>query len=184
PLVRYESMALSAAALLFLALEGRLRLALATGLATAAPLIGFSLFLRSLGLEWLPSSVLLKSEVAPHGATPLDILAATLTAFVAEFPGHPSRLVLMAAAVLLAMAWRRKGRTATERHLALAGLLAAVAHLMAGRYGWFGRYEVYALAAATMLVLYLWRDWIGERLLSLGRGRALVWIGVTTAAAY
>src|SRR5690606_25642396 len=149
PAVRYESTALSLAALLFLALDGRLRLAIALGVATAAPLIGFSLFLRSLGLEWLPSSVLLKSEVAPHGASPIDILVASLADFVAEFPGHPSRLVLMAAAALLAAACLQKGRRAVERRLALTGLLAVIAHLAAGRYGWFGRYEIYAMAAAT-----------------------------------
>ena len=45
----------------------------------------------------------------------------------------------------------------------LAGMAAIGAHVVAGHYGWFGRYEVYAVAIALMLLILLWGAWPKER---------------------
>jgi len=46
-----------------------------------------------------------------------------------------------------------------SRRLFMGFALAAVgAHLLAGRYGWFHRYEIYALLLAAGASLYVWKD--------------------------
>jgi hypothetical protein len=132
PALRYEGLAVSGAALIVLWLAGARRTALAAGVAIAAIVGGFSVFLVAQGLPPLPSSVLLKQAGG---------VAAQLRATLSE----PSGWVLIAAALAFAATLARAAERNT-RLLALFGLLVALAHMVAGRYGWLARYEVYALS--------------------------------------
>jgi len=68
PLVRYENAAISLVALTYLFLRGRYRMSIALGLVVALSLGAFSLFLMSLGLDPLPTSIMAKTAaVAPNG---------------------------------------------------------------------------------------------------------------------
>jgi hypothetical protein len=67
PLVRYESLALSLPALLYLAMRGHTRLALTGATMMAALILAYSLFLRTLGLNLLPNSLLAKSYILWSG---------------------------------------------------------------------------------------------------------------------
>ncbi len=181
PLVRYENAAVSAAALAHLALQRRWRAVLVLGALAAAGPLAFSLYLRSLGLPFLPSSVLTKSAVV-SGAGPAAALAAVRANLAVSAQNPQGRVLLVLGALCLArfaLALRRgstEGRA--EGGPALAGALLVLGHACAGRYGWWGRYEVYALVGASALVLFLYR----RPLLALA-ARVPPWAGLPVLAA-
>lgn len=163
PTVRYESLSLSVAAVAFLALERRWMPAVTGAIGAIVPILGFSAYLNSLGLDFLPSSVLVKADITPEGATLGDIAMAMVRSLLWN-SGHFSKLILLVYAVLLIRRWLRVEGSVAERHLAAAGAIMAVAHLVGGRFGWFARYEVYAMVTTTALMLYLWRRPLRERI--------------------
>jgi hypothetical protein len=185
PALRYEGLAISGAALIVLWLAGQRRTALAVGVAIAAIVGGFSAFLVAQGLPPLPSSVLVKQAGG---------IAAQLRATLRE----PSGWVLIAAVLGFAVALVRAGER-RARLIALFGLLVALAHMVAGRYGWLARYEVYALstvlaagvlAAHVPLAVLLGRSprraLVAAAALSLGllaAGSPLLYATVTVARA-
>lgn len=135
PLLRFEGLAISGPALVLAALAGHRAGALAAGGAVVAVVGGFSAWLRTQG-QALPSSVLVKlegvvSDLLHRYASPAAWGSAT---FLAACTG----LIVWAA---------RRGRLAAPR-TALAVVGVVVGQLVAGRYGWFGRYEVYAVLFA------------------------------------
>jgi hypothetical protein len=159
PLVRYEALAASLAAVLVLGLTGARRAAAVLAVAFLAPVAGFTLFLVSKGLPPLPSSVLVKSAVAASGVS-LSIggVVSTLIAnlkrsLLMARPGIllGSFFVAVSAALVLS---RRRGRTA----LGLYCLLVVGAHLLVGRYDWFNRYEAYVVATAALAAVGFWRE--------------------------
>lgn len=177
PLVRYESLGLSLAAVLFLMLRGRPWVATGLAAGAALPLLAFSLFLRHLGLGSLPSSVTVKLQLAASDASIQDLLA-SLGSRLLESEGAYSRLVLSGFAVLFVWrAWRYRG-SAGESSLAMAGAVMAAAHLAGGRFGWFGRYEVYVMISVAALWLYLWRGYLFDRIGRLSHTRAGVETGL------
>jgi hypothetical protein len=158
PALRYEGLAVSGAALIVLWLAGARRTALGVGVAIAAVVGGFSVFLVALGLPPLPSSVLVKQAGG---------VAAQLGATLRE----PSGWLLMLAAVAFAATLAR-ARERPTRLLALFGLLVALAHMVAGRYGWLARYEIYALSSVLAAGVLAARGVIA-RLLGANPRRAL-----------
>jgi len=164
PLVRYENAALSLAALLWLWLAGERGRVLATALGVAASLGAFSLYLLSQGLHPLPTSVLVKSAaVAPDGG-----FKAAVYALYHNLSSTPGLLMSLGVVAFLA-AGTNRARSAVERRTALCVALALALHLGVGRFGWYGRYEVYAWSAGLVAALYLW----GARLRSQVAGQAL-----------
>lgn len=165
PLVRYENTVLSLAAVLYLALRGRPRLALGLGVGFMLPLAAFSWFLLGLGLDWLPASVLVKAGLAHEpgaiASSVFERLRGVASALAGPWETIGFGVSMLLGALLAAAALRRRDRRA-ERPLAAAGLVALAGHLALGRYGWFGRYEVYLLAALGCLLLYCYRNELGR----------------------
>ena len=156
PLVRYESAALSVAAIMLLLTRGRWRAALlgATGCLVSIGL--FSLFLVSLDLEPLPGPVLENIEVT-RGMKLKSILSVL-----------PARLLATLTGILLAVALVSRRREAT---LLLCGAVAPVLHLSFGSFGGFARYEIYILASVVALLVYGLRHTL--RRLITARGPAI-----------
>jgi hypothetical protein len=156
PLVRYEALALSVAMVVLLAGLRRWKSAVALLFAATLPLIAFGLFLRSLGLPWLPTSVLVKGGNFAEGGAPSSIRS-TLLHWISlvriNFVLTGSRgAMLLLALPLIALAWRAKSRT---RRIALsAAALVPTLQLAIGPFGGFHRYEIYATAFASILLLY------------------------------
>ena len=156
PLVRYESLALTAPSLAVLWLRGRRDLALAVFGFVAVTLGAFSWYLVSLGLEPLPSSVLAKSATLSQStmgrgaAAALQILR-NVRDNILSLSG-----VLMALLVALQVLGARRRPSATMSWL-LGWLAAALAlHLLFGRHGWFERYEVYVVAPCAIVAVRAW----------------------------
>jgi hypothetical protein len=142
PLIRYEGLAISLPVLALLVLSpGRRLPALIAGAIVVGIVLGFSLFLHSHGVGLLPSSVLAKAGVALLQKLPgLDTL----------WNNIEQQLFFLVIALFAAVLFVREGRAAEAVLLVVA---PTVAHLMFGRYGWFGRYHIYF--AAWIVILFV-----------------------------
>ncbi|WP_424944201.1 hypothetical protein [Aliiroseovarius crassostreae] len=131
PLLRFEGLAVSAAAIMFLMLHGRMRLALVLGLATLLPLILYMAFLKSLGLSALPNSVLAKLGGQPW-LRPYRFWA---------IPG----LIGLAWSLTQLIRLPRGSKLWTTYAVLAPALFAFSGHCLLGQFGWMNRYEIYAL---------------------------------------
>lgn len=161
PFLRFEGLALAGAAVLVLFCLGQPRAATTIGLAIALGLAVYAGVMRHLGLPFLPSSVLLKSQSAADVTSGLGLvgIVRSLAANVVMAFHHRWGIVfgLLSCLVLAnTRAVLAKARTYPSRAVSSVLLLAGVgAHLMAGQYGWFHRYEVYVVAMLVVGLLGL-----------------------------
>lgn len=151
PLIRFETAVLSAAALLFLFARRYYWQSLLTGLVLLGCVVAFSLFLLSLGLGYLPDSVLAKSDVAANGF--YRLLANFKQNMLIASPMLKGVVLLIIASYLL---WQVKTLAQPALRLLAAVLaLAILLHLLGGRIGWFWRYELYIWAVSLSFLIYL-----------------------------
>ena len=163
PLIRYEGLAvaLAGAAMLFWRKRWALSGAVIAG-AAASP-IAFGFYLSSLGLSFLPSSVLAKGG---HVSEATDLLEALL-AFAGNFFGnagdHAGLLLSAFAIALLWVAARRSasvskvGEGGRGRLVALFAGIIVLGHLVCGKFGWGQRYEAYAFFTALVAMPIVFR---------------------------
>jgi hypothetical protein len=141
PLIRYEGLAISLPVLAYLVLSpGRRLPALTAAAIIVGVVLGFSLFLHSHGVGLLPSSVLAKSGLA---------LLHKLPRLATLWNNIEQQLFFVVIALFAAVLFVREGKV---REAVLLVLAPTAAHLMFGRYGWFGRYHVYF--AAWIVILF------------------------------
>jgi len=150
PLVRYENLAISAAVCLVLSFTGESRKAMVLLLCSCLPLVLFGLFLRHLGLPMLPTSMLVKGSVQIGSS---HVLASSRSVLFDTFKNSHQRerwpLVIAGA---MALGGAALERIRIRRILLAAAALVALLHIVIGRFGWFFRYEVYALIFVTLLL--------------------------------
>ncbi len=157
PLVRYESLAVSAAATLYLWLRGHRRPVLVAGIATLVPIGLFSAFLANRGLGLLPGSVLLKAPTFSSDEPVPGTLASLRTTL-----RDPTGVLLgLVAAWMLSVAVISR-RIPAERALGGSVALAAALHAIAGRYGAYHRWELYVVAVVLLALLFLERRVISD----------------------
>ncbi|MET0391091.1 MAG: hypothetical protein ABW321_34280 [Polyangiales bacterium] len=149
PLVRYESLGLSGAFVVFLVLQGRRRAAALTACGFMLPLAGFSLWLLHIGQKALPASILVKSRSADEG-----LLAGAWSQLIDGLTMEV-RGPLVAACGLGFLATATLARDGLLRRIAAVSCLAVGLHLLVGRYGWFNRYEAYLWGYAWLLCVAL-----------------------------
>jgi hypothetical protein len=172
PLVRYENLALSLPALVFLGTRGHARAALLCGGAIAAGLGGFALALGAMGLGALPSSVVAKSNPVASGGA-LRAVAGNVSVGLATRQGA----ILGLGWILLALAVVRR-RAGAERGFAAVAASCVSLHFAMGRFGWYNRYEAYAFGALLVSLVFLHR---GTLLRLAGRGGGAPAVGVAGA---
>ncbi len=163
PTIRFEGIAMAGAIIIAqFALRNRLA-ALIEAALIGVCLGAYVLYMNSLGLPAVPSSVALKSEVATSLADGqatdflgriLDNLRATL--------GLRQGLALTALLGLGLLIWALS-RNARDFWVLFVLLATGSAHLLAGKFGWFGRYEVYVIAVSIVGVLWLMRGLLARR---------------------
>jgi hypothetical protein len=165
PLVRYEGLALSVGTILLLALLGRWRSALATFATMVSLVVGFSLFLKHLGLSVLPSSIMVKSAIASGAGGGAQKLLHGLTMTIDTMIGHPIGLPLLLIGLFAAARFSqdlfRRGYPWTPNGLISLPLLFLIGgQAVAGRFGWLERYEDYLLLGVCLMSLFLARGLI------------------------
>jgi hypothetical protein len=137
PLVRYEGLAISVPVLIYCFIKGDKKLAVFSFAALVATLAAFSLFLYSKGLGFLPSSVLAKTSHTSSSAT-IENLLLNIRAYG----------FLLVPVVLVCINEFRHKRAYCCVLIAVSGL-----HFLFGKYGWYGRYEVYFLVFILVISL-------------------------------
>ena len=140
PLVRYENMAISVAALFYLFDRGQRKQALMTGAITALFLVAFSLFLGMLDLGYLPTSV--DAKLNPRGD-----LSSIPAIFLTLLLNHGERQGLVLFIGLFGLGFllyrTRTGDHADKSTLLLATVVAVLLHFLFGKTNWYNRYEIY-----------------------------------------
>lgn len=167
PLVRFEGLALSLATVATLWIYGHRRTALQSLMGLAGCLAVWVIITQILNLPPLPSSVLVKSGVSAdvirgNGAGFMGQLPAALIHSAHQPMGRFLWATLIAIAVVLVLdirGLRAKGIFLLPAAAAISG------HLLVGQYGWWYRYEVYAVAVAlvSLFVMYGWGFRNGRR---------------------
>lgn len=150
PLIRYEGLAISLSAIFYLIMQRRLSISVITFIFLGLLLAAFSLFLMSLGLEVFPSSVTAKSSIVQSGGA--------LNRFVSNLINslyHRQGIVLLFGCFVLMFYVGFSKSEIRKKQLAIVTILAVFMHLIAGRFGWYNRYEIYILAFELVVILYL-----------------------------
>ena len=174
PLIRYENLGVSLAALVYLAFRRRFKLSLGLAALLALLLGGFSLYLMGMGFSPFPTSVVAKSSAIAH---PGLLTSALNNLFSSLQQGR---------GVMLALGWLAMvgyslfpHRNPASRPLALALSLAVFLHLCFGSYGWYYRYEIYIWAVLVLALIYLSKDFLAGFLTgAAARANTFKWIAL------
>lgn len=173
PLVRYEALAAVFADVLVLLLFRRFVYAAVAAVAGLAPVAAFGVYLHSLGLPWLPASVLFNSDVATQG---LGLADDGLWRFAAALLGALRENVLSFGAthilvLLVVVCWslhgwrRRRDGTRSDWITPTAVLFCAVVTLAQLAGGSLqsrsARYETYLLFLELSTIAIAWRHVLG-----------------------
>ncbi len=161
PLIRYENLGMSLLFVLLLFHRRNYYKAILLGVCIAVPLVVFSFFLHSLELPLLPLSILKKSNVFQDRSFIGNIPGNFLSGFRSTY-GRFLLPFYFLYAILFALKLRNAERKLSV--VALAGLFLILFHFAGGKFGGFGRYEVYCGVAVQLLLLYLYRDFIAGAL--------------------
>ncbi|MHB8933568.1 MAG: hypothetical protein ACYC6H_08890 [Bellilinea sp.] len=157
PMIRYENLAVSMAALLFLGLNKQYLKSLLVFTAIVVSLGLFSIFLLANGQAIIPASVLAKSTLMNEGF--IDSFLSNLFYNLQTWFGVVSIILIVFLAALILLAKMNLNR----RRLALVTILGVVLHLIFGRTGWY-RYEIYALTFLSLSTIYLVGSLISPKL--------------------
>ena len=149
PLIRYENLSVSVAALSYLFMRGYHKQAAISGTTIAVLLGGYSLFLLSLGLDLLPTSVIAKSGVVEQKGG----LSSLIGNLKDSFTQRQGVILMLLSVGILTTALFSSNQA--RRQLAYASLVAAILHFLVGRYGWYHRYEIYILTFLLLIQLSL-----------------------------
>jgi hypothetical protein len=167
PLIRFEGVALSFAAIVALGYVGRWKAALTAAALVVLAFGAYAAAMVRFGLPILPSSVTSKSDVAANvgdmsgGSAVAKAILHNLTQSLRIRQGQLLLLmsILMLGTCAITPAGRARRASAVIAGVAVAALFA---HLLGGRYGWFGRYEVYAMALGSLALLFTLRFWLQD----------------------
>ena len=168
PLIRFEAAAALAADMVVLIAFGKWRHALAVGAIGALGIVCFGLFLHSLGLPVLPSSVLSRSAVASSGiglaeGSSLTLVKAIYSAFRANLVAYGGTLIsIFIVAALYGMARGAIPSRFGERDWAKPAavgffVVIALAQLLGGSLSSFSRYEIYVLMLGICALMVAWQ---------------------------
>ncbi|MBN1272434.1 MAG: hypothetical protein JXB26_09195 [Candidatus Aminicenantes bacterium] len=153
PLVRYENLALSMPVLVFLILRKRHKKALVCFILMAILVGGFSLFLSREGHSFFPDSVRLKSSVASLKLEPATIIGG-LNRSLRDGRGF---VIFLGSFPLLL--WMLDSRIKLKERLVFGTVFLCVfLHLLFGRYGWYGRYEIYIWCVILITLVFGFRE--------------------------
>jgi hypothetical protein len=152
--IRFEGLALVAGVVLALGLAGHRRTAIALVALVVGVLVAYGSYMTSLGLPPVPSSVMTKSNIASQASegSLFALVKSVISNFLRALVDDRGVVMGITAAIVVALCLDRKSPVRL-RLFFLSVLVLLVGHLLAGRFGWFDRYEIYAVAA--MFVLFI-----------------------------
>ncbi len=147
PLVRYELLAISGSAILYCIFLRQWKIAAAAILGVTLLLSSFSYFLISLGLEPLPSSILVKSNTT-HDNGFIQVLLENTR----DNLSSPQGQILIAISIISISMTIRHANKKIFAFIA-ASIVGIIAHIIGGKFGWFNRYEMHIWIYAWIMLL-------------------------------
>ena len=157
PAVRYEDFALTLAVCVVLAGAGKwTRAATVLGL-SLIPVVAFSAFLKSKGLPLLPLSVLVKGDAYQSGSLPMKLLHLVTSSVISALTEPERYPMVIFFLVFAGLTWTAS--TVMRRYVFGAAFALAGVQLLIGRFGWFHRYEIYAV----IFLVLIWLAVVAER---------------------
>jgi len=160
PVIRYEDLAFTLAISLICWFQQRRASAIAIFILGAAPLVLFGLYLRSKGLPFLPTSVLVKGATATATTNMNRSMTSNIMQIIKGNLGsliHRGRFLISLA--ILAAAYFRVRHDSTKQNAILAGTAAIVLLLLLGPQGWFYRYDAAVSGFCLLLCMTLIAQW-------------------------
>lgn len=151
PSVRYEDLSLTLAVSLALFGVGRWKSAAAVFGGSLAPLIAFSVFLKGKGLPLLPLSVLVKGDAFAGSSAlsrAMQLVRGNIHLDVIDPTRYPVDILFF---IFLGLACRPEAKE--RRFVYIGAAVLGALQLLIGRFGWFHRYEVYAVIFLSLLLL-------------------------------
>ena len=174
PLIRYENIAISIAALVYLVMRRYFKNAASVMILLFVFVGGFSLFLTLLGLDPFPTSVIAKSVVVESGGELYSIIS-NLRNTLMHRQG-----VLLSLGVLELLSYLLFAQDIKKKQLALVAMIAVFMHFVAGRYGWYNRYEIYIWSFFLLISLYISGSRITKILEGANRNANLIKVMIIT----
>ena len=148
-LTRFEGLALSLASIVALWILGQRRIALVSLMVLVTALVAYGVFMTSMGLPLLPSSVMIKSAVSSSVYDSKLLEAAIrLARNVTENLTKILNVVLLALSAF--MLWCCRKRINKCRATVLAVVFSIIGHIVLGSDGSMYRYEIYLIAIAII----------------------------------
>jgi len=160
PLFRFEGIALTGLAVGYLCYRRSWLYAAGVVACLILAFVLHGIYMHAQGLPFMPSSVLTKSAFmtsvfssAPLGLSAIELLLNMVVNFI-----EPAAWInLLQVFVLLGLLCSRHTEK-PQKQIALIVLLASIAHLSAGKFGWLDRYQAYIFATNTMAIFYVGRS--------------------------
>ncbi len=152
PLIRYEMLALSIPAVWILLRNKRLKSAVFSLLCLGGLMLGFALFLHSMGLGFFPNSVAAKSEIISKSG-PLLRIAENIMTGLLEKRWRGGFLLGMFCGFTVFRFNRRSSRSV--RYMSEWACMAIGLHFCFGQFGWFSRYEIYIWIVSVLTMLFI-----------------------------
>ena len=152
PLLRYEALGLSLVLCLAIFWQGHRRAGAALALGALGPVIGFGLWMQSVGLSFLPYSVMAKASIVGEG----DSVAWAVLWHNFAPGGAPlfaTLVIVVSLGFLYIAAFARPRFAQNHRVLAFVAGSMGMGHAVLGKFGYANRYEIYALTFLGMAAL-------------------------------
>lgn len=167
PFVRFEGMALSLASIVLIFACRRWKVGIAVLLFQIVGFYLWYLFTRHMDLPFFPSSVSSKSVAAAdaQGGGYWKVILTFLDNFHTSSLSSPGVIFILFVGILFIGTRNQKWSSIVKQPKSLiAGVVsfALIAHTFAGAYGWFYRYEVYAVAILLVGSIYIFDNVIEQ----------------------
>ena len=150
PLIRYENLAVSLPALIYLYFRGYHKSAIISAITIIMLMGSFVLFLLYLGLTPFPTSVEAKLSTAS-----VNLGGWSLNIFMERSLNNPRGILLTVGILFLLYHTLFKRKNKRKNLFAGVTIFSITLHLLAGKYGYFHRYEIYIVTVAILVLLYV-----------------------------
>ena len=153
PLIRFEGFALVVMTLMGLFVVKKFKLALVAASSLAFIVIMYALFMHSLNLPLLPSSVMVKSSISSNviDGNFSEIFLSILKNFY--YSVEKGWGIIFSLLIFLSILCIFSTSVPMNVRLTCAvGSGALILHVLFGSFGWFGRYEIYAVGIVLIIL--------------------------------
>jgi hypothetical protein len=181
PLIRYENISVTVASVIYLILVNRKKQAIISFFITFGLLLCFSEYLHLIGLNLLPNSILAKTNFSGG-----NIISTFSLNILNHFKSHYGRIqfpIVLFFLVLFIISIYNKKFIKYSYWI----IIIIILHILCGKFGAFGRYEIYMFALCLLSGFYIFSHKLSNLLILLPKLKIMFYcflIGILLAAPY